>query len=128
MPWLRSMAMRAASRSSLVSAMPPSPVVMILTGWKAEYRDVGPAAAPDRFAVPRGADRVRGVFEDLEAVVAGQLPDRVLSVGWPAKCTGTTTFGSRPLRSAWPSFSSSAGTLRFQVSGSMSTKSTSAPQ
>ena len=34
MPWLRRRAMRSASSASLVVAMPPSPVVMILTGWK----------------------------------------------------------------------------------------------
>jgi hypothetical protein len=32
MPWLRKRCRRFASKGSLVSAMPPSPVVMILTG------------------------------------------------------------------------------------------------
>jgi hypothetical protein len=50
------------------------------------------------------------------------------SVGWPAKCTGTTTFGSRPRSLAEASFSVSRGTLRFHVAGSISTKSTSAAQ
>src|ERR1700722_8952769 len=50
------------------------------------------------------------------------------SVGCPEKCTGTTTFGSRPCSFAQVSFSKSRGTLKFHVSGSMSTKSTSAPQ
>jgi hypothetical protein len=34
MPWLRRRSMWSASAGSLVIAMPPSPVVMILTGWK----------------------------------------------------------------------------------------------
>jgi hypothetical protein len=46
----------------------------------------------------------------------------------PAKCTGTTIFGSRPARSASASFASRAATLMLPVVGSTSTKSTSAPQ
>ncbi|MNG06518.1 hypothetical protein D3C84_897660 [compost metagenome] len=34
MPWLRSSPRRWANSSSLVTAIPPSPVVMTFTGWK----------------------------------------------------------------------------------------------
>src|SRR5260221_1279258 len=50
------------------------------------------------------------------------------SVGCPANKTGTTTFGSFPRSLAASSFALSDATLIFQVTESISTKSTSAPQ
>jgi hypothetical protein len=46
----------------------------------------------------------------------------------PEKATATSTFGSEPSRSACASLAANASASRFQVRGSMSTKSTSAPQ
>jgi hypothetical protein len=51
-----------------------------------------------------------------------------MSQGWPQRCTGITIFGNLPARLASSNFSARRSTLRLQVSGSMSTKSTCAPQ
>ena len=56
-------AQRSASR---VVTIPPSPVVIALTGWKLEDRHVGVPARADRLVVGVGAQRVRGVLDDRD--------------------------------------------------------------
>src|SRR6056297_3947078 len=91
---------------------------------KGKHAGIRIAAIADRGAVITGADRVRGVFDDAKAIFIGQR----MSQDCPPKCTGMTIWGNVPSRRACSSLSLRCVARRFRVAGSISTKSTSAPQ
>ena len=114
--------------SSLVIAIPPSALVMIFTGWKLN------TVMSDQRQLPTQLSPTEAPIE-CDASSTTRKPKRRAScqisswrVGKPAKCTGTTTFGKRPSVFARTSLRSRSGTLMFHVAGSISTKSTPAPQ
>ena len=97
---------------------------------EAEHGDVRPAAASDRLAVRDAADRVRGVFQDPESESSARAPGSL-----PARSAARRNARAPRPSAAGPSrsredqfFLQRPDMLRFQVTGSMSTKSTSAPQ
>ena len=77
----------AASASSLVTMMPPSPDVRFLLDWN--ENDPASSDAAGGPVAPRGAVRVRGVLEHEESVPRRAMASSAsMSAGCPAKCTG----------------------------------------
>ena len=130
MPWLRKRRSRSASAASLVVTMPPSPVVMVLTGWKEKQAMAAVAAVADPLGdVAEGhgrAERVAGVLDQRGAGV-GQAP---ASAGRSAASPRQVhrqhgrAAGGRP--AAVSASASVSGVIR-PVSGSTSANTTSAP-
>ncbi len=90
MPWLRNCRTRSATSSSPVTTIPPSPVVMILRGWKLKQ----PACPIIPHLCPR--------YSAPSAQAASSITNRpwsraickigFMSAGWPKRCTGMMAF------------------------------------
>ncbi len=79
--------MRAVRQAfgALVISMPPSPVVMILTGWKLNTVTSLRSSIADLAPAVVGAHRVRGVFDDVEAVAVRERADLHHLAGLPGE-------------------------------------------
>ena len=82
-----------------------------LDRMKTEHGHVAVPARPDRLAAITPAHRVRCILDDPEPYSRDSAWMPCMSHAWPQRCTGITTFGSRPAGLAAASFSASAPTL-----------------
>ena len=89
MPWVRNSSRRSRSPASRVVTIPPSPHVIVLTGWKEKTAMSAWRQAPTG---PSGVRAPAACAASSMIVTSGPTAARISATGAgsPAKCTGTT--------------------------------------